>query len=65
MNYGKDSFEAAKRINDEVWQLNATVLVAQSQAKLGGIENLSEAVENFEIALEMTKQQSNLIIIRH
>jgi len=57
--FGIDSYEAAKRSNDEVWQLNAIVLIAQSEAKLGGLENLTLASENFEKALEMTKKQSN------
>jgi len=57
--YGIESYEAAKRSNDEVWQLNAMVLIAQSEAKLGGLENLTLASENFEKALEMTKKQKD------
>jgi hypothetical protein len=52
------SAEAAASINDEVWQLNATVLIAQSQAKFGDIGSLIDAVENFEKALNMTSNQS-------
>lgn len=59
-DYGKMSFEAAVRINDEIWQLNATVLIAQAEAKMGGIENLESAIENFEKALEMAKKQEDV-----
>ncbi len=56
--YGEASASAAESINDEVWQLNATVLIAQSQAKLGDVGSLVDAVENFEKALNMTSNQS-------
>lgn len=30
-DYGENSLECAQRINDEVWILNATVLIAQDR----------------------------------
>ena len=56
--YGNKSLECSKRINDEVWQLNATVLIAQSEAKMNTVESVSSAIENFEKAIKMTEKQS-------
>ena len=58
--FGNKSLEAAKKINDETWQLNATVLIAQSEAKMGDIDNMISAIEHFEKSLEMTRKQSIL-----
>lgn len=58
-DFGKKSLECAEKINDEVWQLNATVLIAQSEVKLGDIDNLNNAISNFEKAFRMTEKQSN------
>ena len=55
--YGKKSFACAEKINDEVWQLNATVLIAQSEVKLGDIDNLNNAIGNFEKAFRMTENK--------
>ncbi len=60
--YGKKSFACAEKINDEVWQLNATVLIAQSEVKLGDIDNLNNAIGNFEKAFRMTEKQSKNIL---
>lgn len=60
-DYGNKSLDAAKAINDEIWQLNATVLIAQSEAKIGDIDNMISAIEHFEASLEMTKKQSKYI----
>jgi tetratricopeptide (TPR) repeat protein len=57
-DYGKKSFECAEKINDEVWQLNATVLIAQSEAKMSTVESLNSAIGNFEKAIVMTDKQS-------
>lgn len=62
-DYGKKSLECAENIDDEVWQLNATVLIAQSDVKIGTSSSLNSAVENFEKALKMTEKQSNKIQI--
>ncbi|KAJ8414354.1 hypothetical protein AAFF_G00052240 [Aldrovandia affinis] len=48
-NYGLRSLEAADETGDEKWQLNASVLVAQSEVKLG---NHVSGVAHFERALE-------------
>ena len=56
--YGKKSLGCAEKINDEVWQLNATVLIAQSEVKLGDVDNLNNAIGNFEKAFRMTEKQS-------
>ena len=57
-DYGENSLECAQRINDEVWILNATVLIAQAQVKLGDVENLERGISNFEKALKLTEKQS-------
>ncbi|XP_061082451.1 outer dynein arm-docking complex subunit 4 isoform X2 [Conger conger] len=51
-DYGSRSLEAANETGDEKWQLNASVLVAQSEVKLG---NHNSGVEHFERALEWAK----------
>jgi len=43
--YGKESYEAAIEAADEVWQLNTSVLLAQSQAKLGDLESAASTFE--------------------
>lgn len=58
-DYGKKSLECAENIDDEVWQLNATVLIAQSDVKIGTSSSLNSAVENFEKALKMTEKQND------
>jgi tetratricopeptide repeat protein 25 len=58
-NYGHQSLEHAEKINDEVWQLNATVLIAQSEVKIGTVDSHNSAITHFEKALKMTEQQSN------
>ncbi|KAJ8364558.1 hypothetical protein SKAU_G00133890 [Synaphobranchus kaupii] len=52
LDYGSRSLEAANETSDEKWQLNASVLVAQSEVKLG---NHNSGVEHFERALEWAK----------
>ncbi|XP_075417939.1 outer dynein arm-docking complex subunit 4 [Tenrec ecaudatus] len=51
-SYGEKSQQCAEEEGDIEWQLNASVLVAQSQVKLGDFE---AAVSNFEKALERAK----------
>ncbi|XP_036406300.1 tetratricopeptide repeat protein 25 [Megalops cyprinoides] len=51
-DYGSRSLEAADDTGDEKWQLNASVLVAQSEVKLGNYES---AVAHFERALDWAK----------
>ncbi|NXN43123.1 TTC25 protein, partial [Rhinoptilus africanus] len=51
-NYGRKSLQSADEEGDVEWQLHATVLVAQAQAKL---KNYQSAIVNFEKALEKAK----------
>ncbi|NXY78237.1 TTC25 protein, partial [Glareola pratincola] len=51
-NYGQKSLQSADEEGDVEWQLHATVLVAQAQAKL---KNYQSAIMNFEKALEKAK----------
>ncbi|XP_030649491.1 outer dynein arm-docking complex subunit 4 [Chanos chanos] len=51
-DYGSRSLAAADDIADEKWQLNANVLVAQAELKLG---NYKSSVAHFEKALERAK----------
>lgn len=44
---GVKSLKAAEEFDDEVWQLNASVLLAQAQVKLG---NLEEGLDKFDSA---------------
>ncbi|CAH1788639.1 unnamed protein product [Owenia fusiformis] len=55
-DFGEKSKAAANESDDEVWQLNATVLVAQAEVKLGDLQN---AVDSFETALDMAKVQGD------
>nr|XP_046272370.1 outer dynein arm-docking complex subunit 4 [Scatophagus argus] len=55
-DYGVRSLAAADEIADEKWQINANVLVAQSELKLGNVES---CVSHFERALTHAKQQDN------
>ncbi|XP_070570632.1 outer dynein arm-docking complex subunit 4-like isoform X4 [Ptychodera flava] len=55
-SYGEKSMAAAQEANDDVWQLNASVLIAQSEVKLG---DLQAAIDSFERSLEMAKLQGD------
>jgi len=52
--FGQSSLQEARKAGDAVWQLNASVLIAQAQVKL---EDYAEAIESFRRGLEMAKQQ--------
>ncbi|XP_039274480.1 outer dynein arm-docking complex subunit 4-like isoform X2 [Styela clava] len=54
--FGKNSLLEAKKAEDDVWQLNASVLIAQAEVKL---EQYEAAVESFEQSLEMAKLQGD------
>ncbi|XP_030076979.1 outer dynein arm-docking complex subunit 4 [Microcaecilia unicolor] len=56
LDYGEKSQAAAEEAGDVEWQLNASVLVAQSEVKL---QNYQSAVTNFEKALERAKLLHN------
>ncbi|XP_018419377.1 PREDICTED: tetratricopeptide repeat protein 25 [Nanorana parkeri] len=56
-NYGVKSQEEADEAGDVEWQLNASVLVAQSHAKL---KDYQSAIFNFEKALEKAKIVNNM-----
>ncbi|XP_060757978.1 outer dynein arm-docking complex subunit 4 isoform X2 [Neoarius graeffei] len=51
-DYGIQSLSAANNIRDEKWQLNANVLVAQAELKLGNYES---SVLYFETALDQAR----------
>ncbi|XP_026064465.1 outer dynein arm-docking complex subunit 4 isoform X2 [Carassius auratus] len=51
-DYGSRSLMAADDISDEKWQLNASVLMAQAELKLG---NYKACVSHFERALDQAK----------
>lgn len=55
-DFGEKSLEAAREAEDNIWQLNASVLIAQSEVKLG---DLQDAIESFERSLEMAKVQGD------
>ncbi|XP_044038496.1 outer dynein arm-docking complex subunit 4 [Siniperca chuatsi] len=55
-DYGVCSVAAADEIADEKWQINANVLVAQSELKLGNFES---CVFHFERALTLAKLQED------
>ncbi|XP_036943774.1 tetratricopeptide repeat protein 25 [Acanthopagrus latus] len=55
-DYGTRSAAAADEIADEKWQINANVLVAQSELKLG---NFKSCVSHFEKALIKAKLQED------
>ncbi|XP_040047921.2 outer dynein arm-docking complex subunit 4 [Gasterosteus aculeatus] len=55
-DYGVRSVAAANEIADEKWQMNANVLVAQSELKLGNFES---SVSHFETALTQAKLQDD------
>ncbi|XP_026180953.1 outer dynein arm-docking complex subunit 4 [Mastacembelus armatus] len=55
-DYGIRSVTAADEIDDEKWQMNANVLVAQSEFKLGNFES---CITHFERALNHAKQQED------
>lgn len=50
--FAQKSLAAAEQADDKVWQLNATVLEAQAEVKLG---ELQDALQSFEKALELAK----------
>jgi len=53
---GEKSQAAANDAGDDMWKLNATVLIAQAEVKLG---EHSEALQSFESALDMAKLQGD------
>ncbi|UJR35342.1 hypothetical protein I4U23_028101 [Adineta vaga] len=55
--YGERSYVEAVAVNDPVWQLNAKVLVAHSQAKL---RQYREAEQTFEEALALARDQHDM-----
>ncbi|CAF1384950.1 unnamed protein product [Adineta steineri] len=55
--YGERSYVEAVAVNDPVWQLNAKVLVAHSQAKL---RQYREAEQTFEEALTLARDQHDM-----
>jgi len=57
--YGMKSLDCAEEIDEDLWRLNATVLIAQSEVKMGDYENVKKSLDNFTKALSMTEMQSN------
>jgi len=56
LQFADMSQSAARQAEDQTWQLNATVLLAQSHLKL---HNYNEAVESFECALDLARCASD------
>ena len=52
--FGEKSVSAAEEAQDDMWLLNATVLIAQAQVKL---KDFSSAHDMFIKALDMAKSQ--------
>nr|XP_022322324.1 tetratricopeptide repeat protein 25-like isoform X5 [Crassostrea virginica] len=52
-DFGEKAIQAAKEAEDDGWQLHASVLVAQSEVKLG---DLQSAAESFERSLDIAKK---------
>ena len=50
--FGEMSYAAAERSSDLIWQLNASTLIAQSEARMG---DLQHALETFKYALDVSK----------
>ncbi len=61
--YGMKSLECAEKIDEDLWKLNATVLIAQSEVKMGDYENVKKSLDHFKKALEMTEKQSIILSI--
>ncbi|KAL5010823.1 hypothetical protein ScPMuIL_013128 [Solemya velum] len=55
-HYGEKSLAAANSAEDTIWRLQATVLVAQSQLKLG---EYHEAIDSFGDSLQLATQQGD------
>ncbi|XP_021361943.1 tetratricopeptide repeat protein 25-like [Mizuhopecten yessoensis] len=55
-DYGEKSLTAAEEAEDPMWQLQATVLIAQSEVKLG---DLSGALATFETSLDLARAQGD------
>nr|XP_002129888.1 tetratricopeptide repeat protein 25 isoform X2 [Ciona intestinalis] len=55
-DFGLKSLQEAKEAEDDVWQLNAGVLTAQAEVKLGEYE---KALESFQQSLETAKLQGD------
>jgi len=49
---GRNSLEEAKKAHDQIWQLNANVLIAQAQVKL---EEYGDSIGSFRSALQLAK----------
>lgn len=52
-DFGEKAIQAAKEAEDDGWQLHASVLVAQSEVKLGDLQSASES---FERSLDIAKK---------
>ncbi|KAL5006143.1 hypothetical protein ScPMuIL_017301 [Solemya velum] len=55
-DYGEKSLAAAQDAGDKSWTLHSSVLIAQSEVKLG---DLQAAADSFEKSLVMAKEQSD------
>ncbi len=59
-DYGKKSLSFAEKMEDDHWKLNATVLIAQSEAKMNDVASLQSAIEHFEKAIQIAEKQGKL-----
>jgi tetratricopeptide (TPR) repeat protein len=61
---GKKSLDCAERLSDEnsdeksSWKLNSIVLIGQAKSKLDSVDELNEAIEYFEKAIDIAETQS-------
>jgi len=51
-SYGEESLKTAEEAEDEVWQLNASVLIAQADVKL---DDLDRALSSFDKSMNLAK----------
>jgi tetratricopeptide (TPR) repeat protein len=54
--FGEKSLHAAEEAEDELWQLNASVLIAQADVKLN---ELDSAIDSFNRALDLARMQTD------
>jgi tetratricopeptide (TPR) repeat protein len=59
-DYGEKSLGFAEKMEDDHWKLNATVLIAQSEAKMNDVASLQSAIEHFEKAIKIAEKQGKM-----
>jgi hypothetical protein len=56
--WGIKALECAEKINNELWQLNAFILIALCLVRINDISSLEEATIYLEKAYELARMQS-------